>query len=308
MHTSMQKPGILVVGSANIDLTVNVDALPSLGETVLGGTFASAIGGKGANQATAACRAGGNVVFLGATGQDKYGEAIRQHFAAEGIRTIWAEASPDVATGVALIMVDAGGNNCIAVAPGANSEISEEDVLGAPFSACRYVLLSLEIPMPIVLEAARRGRAAGCKIVLNPAPAARLSDELLREVHILVPNEHEVNSLSGNGGEKISTERAARRFFDLGGEALIVTLGERGAEVIQPGRHKVVSGRSVKAVDTVGAGDCFCGVLVASLADGCDLLGAVSWANRAASQSVETHGAISSFPKLFHEPPEEQVR
>lgn len=206
--------------------------------------------------------------------------------------TAWAPVASDAATGLAMILVDRAGRNSIAVAPGANAAIGPAALDAVCFADFSHVLLSLEIPLPVVAEAARRARAAGCVVVLNPAPAAVLPDELLRHTDILVPNEHEVAALSS---EKTIAAGAAR-FLALGGRALVVTLGEAGVRIItRDGSHDIPAQR-VAAVDTVGAGDCFCGVLVAALAEGLDLPASAARANRAASLSVQTAGAIPSFP------------
>lgn len=293
----MKHGRVLVVGSSNLDLTIYCDRLPGPGETLLGGEFSSGIGGKGANQATAAARAGADVLFLSALGEDSQGEQIRAFFSNEkNMETQWIDPSEKVATGVAVILVDRQGNNSIVVAPGANAAISPAAVESVPFHSFSHVLVSLEIPMRVVVETARRAREAGCVVVLNPAPAAPLPDTLLRCVNILVPNEHEVEVLAPADDAATMHDRAARRFFDLGGEALIVTVGAAGAKVITCTDSETVAGCAVDAVDTVGAGDCFCGVLTASLAMGRSLIEAVGFANLAASLAVQKRGAIPSFP------------
>jgi len=298
---------VLVVGSSNRDFTIYCDRLPGPGETLLGGSFASEIGGKGANQAAAASRAGADVIFLSAVGGDSHGEQIRAFLSGERMETLWVTPGNGAPTGAAFILVDKRGNNSIVVAPGANAAMVPGDVVSAPFHDCSHVLISLEIPMPVVMETARMAREAGCAVILNPAPAAPLPDELLRCVNILVPNEHEVGILACKGSSSPIHGEAAQKFFDLGGEALIVTLGAVGAEVIRPSRAELVPGFNVHAKDTVGAGDCFCGVLTASLAAGRDLMEAVRFANWAASLSVQKCGAIPSFPSvdaIFSIPPD----
>jgi len=301
----MKQRRVLVVGSSNLDLSIYCDRLPGSGETLLGGNFASAIGGKGANQATAASRAGADILFVSAIGEDAQGEQIRAFFSAEGIETRWIATGKQEPTGIAVILVDKQGNNSIVVAQGANAAITPSDMGGIPFHTCSHVLVSLEIPMDVVMEVARRARAAGCVVVLNPAPAATLPDELLRHVNILVPNEHEVGVIAaGADAEKVHAE-AARKFFEMGGDSLIITLGRDGAKVICPSCTEIVSGREVTAVDTVGAGDCFCGVFVASLAAGQPLLDAIRIANHAAALSVQKRGAIPSYPyaEMIHSAP-----
>lgn len=288
----MTSSRVLVIGSSNFDQTLYCERLPAPGETVLGGRAATAIGGKGANQATAACRAGADTTFFSAVGDDANGALIRAHFEREGVLAHWAATPPDIATGLALILVDRAGRNSIAVAPGANAAISASALDTIRFADFSHVLLSLEIPLPVVHEAARRARAAGCVVILNPAPAAALPDDLLRQVHLLVPNEHEVAALSPDK----TMDAGAARFLALGGQSLIVTLGEAGVRIItRDGSHDIPAQR-VAAVDTVGAGDCFCGVLTAALAEGLDLPAAAARANRAASLSVQSAGAIPSFP------------
>ncbi len=287
---------LLVVGSSNLDLTIYCDRLPGPGETLLGRDFSSGIGGKGANQAAAASRAGAEVIFLSAIGKDASGEQIRAFFSNERIETLWVNPAKAIPTGTAMILVDKNGSNSIVVAPGANAAMVPDDVASAPFHGCSHVLLSLEIPLPVVMETAQRAREAGCVVILNPAPASTLPDALLCCVNILVPNEHEVGILASTGRAEPAHEAAAGRFFNLGGEALIITLGAAGAKIMQPSQDELVPGFPVPAVDTVGAGDCFCGVLAASLAAGKNLTEAVCFANKAASLSVQERGAIPSFP------------
>lgn len=284
---------VLVVGSSNFDLTLYCECLPGPGETILGGRTATAIGGKGANQATAARRAGVDTTFFSAVGDDANGALIRAYFADESVTTSWAPVAPGAATGLAMILVDRAGRNSIAVAPGANAAIEPSALDAIRFADFGHVLLSLEIPLPVVAEAARRARAAGCVVVLNPAPAAALPDDLLRQVDILVPNEHEVAALSP---EK-TIDAGAARFFALGGRALVVTLGEAGVRIITREGSRDIPAQRVAAVDSVGAGDCFCGVLTAALAEGLDLPAAAARANQAAALSVQTAGAIPSFPR-----------
>jgi ribokinase len=285
---------ILVIGSSNFDLTVYCDRLPGPGETVLGGRFASGIGGKGANQATAARRMGGDVTFFSAVGDDGHGRAIRDHFAAEGVTCLWADVPPGVATGAALILVDGRGQNSIAVAPGANASIGADAMGSIPFHDFSHVLISLEIPLEAATRAATLARTAGCCVLVNPAPACLLPEALLQQTDILLPNEQEVFLLMAQRSS--SHEECAARLFAHGVGCLIVTLGEQGAKVLrQTGAHSV-RGFPAQAVDTVGAGDCFCGVFTASLAATADLANSTRTANAAASLSVQRPGAIASYP------------
>lgn len=290
----MSSNRILVIGSSNFDLTVYCERLPGPGETVLGGRFSSGIGGKGANQATAASRMGGDVTFFSAVGHDSYGEAIREHFSSEKVHSIWADAPAGVATGVALILVDQRGQNSIAVAAGANACIASEALDGLHFPDFSHVLLSLEIPLEAVSRAATLAKRAGCCVLLNPAPATLLPEELLKNVDILLPNEHEIHLLDAQKAD--SHEECAARLFSYGVNSLVITLGAEGAKVIDQTGTRMVPGFPTEAVDTVGAGDCFCGSLTTFLAEGLEISDAVRLANKAASLSVQHAGAISSFP------------
>ena len=284
----------LVIGSSNFDLTVYCERLPGPGETVLGGKFASGIGGKGANQATAARRMGAHAAFFSAVGGDPYGQLIREHFAREEVSCLWAGVPADTATGAALILVDRQGQNSIAVAPGANAAIRTDFLESIAFAEFSHVLLSLEIPLEVVTHAAVLAKKAGCRVLLNPAPAALLPEELLKNIDILLPNEHEVFSLLSP--PTTTHEECAARLFAYGLECLIVTLGAEGAKILTPAGASIVPGFPASTIDTVGAGDCFCGALTASLATGSQLPEAVRIANGAASLSVQKSGAISSFP------------
>lgn len=289
---------VLVIGSSNVDFTIYCERLPGAGETVLGGTFSSSIGGKGANQATAARRLGARTSFLSAVGADDQGQSIRAHLVQEDVETHWAGNPERIPTGVAMILVDQRGQNSIAVAPGANHSLTLPDVEAVSFGPFSHVLISLEIPLAVAVAAAVRARKAGCCVLLNPAPAVQLPDELLENADILLPNEHEVGVLLSSPGAPAAHEEVADHFFAKGGSALIVTLGAKGAKVIQPERARVVPGFPAEVVDTVGAGDCFCGGLAAALASGGELAEAVRFANRAASLSVRKRGAIPSLPRL----------
>lgn len=293
----MGKKRVLVIGSSNFDLTIYCDQLPKTGETVLGGTFASSIGGKGANQATAAARMGVETAFLSAVGQDGYGDAIKTHFENEKVDAFWAPIPSGMATGVALILVDKAGQNSIAVAPGANAEMAENCFSLVDFELYSHVLISLEIPLDFAACAAMRAKAANCTVVLNPAPAALLPQKLLSHTDILIPNEHEVTELFANVTTGDLYREVAEAFFATGGSALIVTLGARGIRIVHPDSVSEIAGLSVKAVDTVGAGDCFCGAFVAALAGGNSIEAAASIANQAAAIAVQRRGAIPSFPR-----------
>ncbi|MHB9026002.1 MAG: ribokinase [Armatimonadota bacterium] len=291
---STQIARLLVIGSTNTDMVIDVPKLPGPGETVLGGEFRLTPGGKGANQAVAAARAGGQVTFLTALGDDAFGAESRRRFAAEGIDTRDISTKTGTPSGVALIMVDARGENLIAVAPGANSQLTPEDVDAAAdaFAGARMVILQLEIPSDTVMRAVSR---AQCPVLLNPAPmpADGLPDALLRQVSILTPNEHELRALAPDAP---SVEAAAEQVLGRGPRALVVTRGARGAAVFTREESFEVPALPVTAVDTVGAGDCFSACLGVALAEGRQLRDAVHFAVTAAALSVTKPGAQAAMP------------
>jgi ribokinase len=295
----MAKARIVVVGSTNTDLTVLTERLPSPGETVLGGELMQAGGGKGANQAVAAARAGAQVAFVGRVGADDFGRAAVEGLRREGIDTAHVRADEHATSGVALIMVDRKGENLIAVASGANGRLTPDDVraAGDAIAAADLVLLQLEIPLPAVREAVRLARRADVPVLLNPAPApaeGALTD-LLGELSYLTPNEGEACRLLGDA-TPVSPEEAARRLVAAGVGAVVLTLGARGACVCEGGECRRVAPPAVKAVDTVGAGDCFSGVMAVGLSEGMALAEAALLATCAAALSVQRAGAQPSMP------------
>jgi ribokinase len=291
------KPKVVVVGSANTDMVVQVDIIPRLGETVLGGKFVNAQGGKGANQAVAAARLGAEVTFVARLGRDAFGESSATAYRMEGVNTDFIIWDDDTPSGVALIMVNRNGENIIAVAPGANGRLSQADVLAAEgvFQTADAVLVQLEIPLEAVQAAVDLARRHHARVILNPAPAIYLPDSILQSVDFLTPNESELAILAGTlpGQEG----NIARIFAEqIGLQALIVTLGAKGALVIAKGVEYLVPGYPVKAVDSVAAGDAFNAALAVSLSCGEDLLGAVRYANAVGALSVTRAGAQPSLP------------
>lgn len=295
----MNEPNILVVGSANTDMIVGVPHLPLPGETVLGGTFAQNGGGKGANQAVAAARAGGRVAFVARQGMDAFASVQIAQWTRDGLGLDHLVADSETPSGVALIFVDPRGENCIAVAPGANDRLSPEDVdaAGVAFRTARYLLLQLEVPLPTVIHAARRARAEGVRVILNPAPARALPEDLLRNVSILTPNRTEAAALAGfpvtDPGALL---RAAHVLLDQGPEAVLITLGGEGVLVATRETRFQVPAFPVTPVDTVAAGDVFNGALASGLAEGQELPDAVRFASAAAALSVTRRGAQASAP------------
>ena len=292
-------PRIVVVGSSNTDMVVRVPTLPRPGETVLGGTFFTVRGGKGANQAVAAARAGGTVAMIGCLGDDAFGDETLAALAAEGIAVEGIRRVAGVSSGVALILVDQGGENCIAVASGANALLGPEDVgrraeLLAPDGV---LLVQLESPLETVVAAARAAHRAGTRVILNPAPARELPDELLALVSVLTPNESEAERLAGIAvhGER-GLERAASALLARGVGAVVVTLGAAGAYVATAEQRESIPGLQVQARDTTGAGDVFNGALAVALAEGLPVRDAVRFANAAAAISVTRDGAQPAAP------------
>jgi ribokinase len=291
------KPKVVVVGSANTDMVVRVDAIPRLGETVLGGKFVNAQGGKGANQAVAAARLGAEVTFVARLGRDAFGQSSVAAYQVEGINTDFIIWDNDAPSGVALIMVNRNGENIIAVAPGANGRLSSTDVQTAEsvFRTADAVLVQLEIPLDAVQTAVDLAHRHHCRVILNPAPAINLPDPILRSVDFLTPNESELAILAGT--LSFQQEESARVFAEqIGVQALIITLGARGALVIAEGNEYLVPGYLVEAVDSVAAGDAFNGALAVALSRGEDLLGAVRFANAVGALSVTRTGAQPSLP------------
>lgn len=290
---------VVVVGSANLDTTVRVRRLPAPGETVLGSDLLTSHGGKGANQAVAARRAGAAVAFIGKRGTDGPGEAIARRLTEEGIGTEGLLADPSAPTGAALIAVDEAGQNQIVVAPGANAALTVEEFLACRrlLQGARVLLAQLETPLATVREALRTARAVGMLTLLNPAPAAREAAGLFEFVDLLVPNAQEAALLAGHPVRSVGeAEDAARRLLAQGCRAVIVTLGSEGALLLRPGEARRFPAFPVQAVDATGAGDAFCGALAAALAEGRPLEAAVPFACAAGALACTRRGAQESLP------------
>jgi ribokinase len=295
----MKTPKIVVVGSVNTDMVVKSERIPAPGETVTGGEFVMPAGGKGANQAVAAARLGAEVTLVAKVGQDIFGSQSVENFKRDNILTDFISADADNHTGVALILVDSQGENLISVAPGANAAITPDEVRQAAdrIRAADVVLLQLEIPLETVEFTARLASEAGVPVVLDPAPAAPLADELLGNVTYLTPNESEASRLTGVEVTDESTARAAAEKLIAAGVAnVIVTMGTQGALVANGDRALMVPSHAVKAVDSTAAGDAFNGGLAFALARGLALEDAVREAALVGALSVTRMGAQTSLP------------
>jgi len=290
---------IYVIGSSNTDMVIKTEKLPVPGETVMGGAFLMNPGGKGANQAVTAARLGGQVAFIAKIGNDVFGKQAIQQFQREKINTTFVSTDTDLASGVALINVDALGENCIAVAPGANSQLTYYEVETAldTVSESAMVLLQLEIPLPTVEYAIRRSHEKGLRVLLNPAPAQVLSPELLGYLYLITPNESEAELLTGVKVTNATTaELAARKLQAMGVCNVIITLGSKGAYLHNDTVSELIPAPPVTAIDTTAAGDCFNGALAVALAEHQPLHQAVAFACKAASISVTRMGAQASIP------------
>lgn len=289
---------ILVIGSTNTDMTAFCGKMPAPGETVLGNDFVMGPGGKGANQAVAAKRLGGDVRFVCKVGEDIFGENTIRHFKEEGLDTSGVMFSKKP-SGVALITVDESAENCIVVASGANNDYTEEDIrsINRFIDECDILLMQLEIPVPAVLEAARIGHEAGKTVVLNPAPAIDLPEEIFKHISLFIPNENELEKYSGvKVFDAPSAAKAAKALMDKGVGDIIVTMGSKGSLICQGDETSFVTARKVEAVDTTGAGDCYCGALCVALSEGRSLKEAAEFATKAAAVSVQRPGAQNAMP------------
>ncbi len=289
---------ILVIGSSNTDMTVKAGKLPSPGETVMGGKFSMGRGGKGANQAVAAKRLGGDVVFVCKVGRDLFGESSVKSYQEEKIDTSYILYS-EQPSGVALINVDADGENSISVAPGANMKFTPGDVAGLEdvIRSAAILVLQLEIPVETVVEAARIASEAGVYVILNPAPACCLPSEIFKYVSLLIPNETEAGQISGiNVTDGSSAQEAACVMMEKGVKNVIITLGSKGSVIYSEEGAEMIPSRKVKAADTTAAGDTYCGALSVALAEGKSLREAAEFATAASSIAVTRHGAQESIP------------
>ncbi len=295
----MNSKKIIIVGSTNMDMVVKTSHIPAHGETVLGGSFFMNPGGKGANQAVAVARLGGEAIFIAKIGNDVFGKQSFQLFEEEGIDTRFILSDDELPSGVALITVDEAGENSIVVAPGANAALMPLDLHDAlaEIAEASVVLIQLEIPLTTVQFLVQQASAKGVAVILNPAPAAVLSEELLSHVDIITPNKTEASMLSGiEVTDMESAKVAATAIRKMGAKNVVITMGPLGALVLSNGEFTEVPSQKVETVDSTAAGDTFNGALAVYLSEGKGLVEAVRFSCEAAAVSVTRLGAQSSIP------------
>lgn len=297
---------VIVIGSLSMDIVIRVPRLPGRGETLKGTTFDTFPGGKGNNQALAAARSGASVAMIGKVGNDAYGQILVDTLKENGVNTQGMTKDPEQTTGIANIWVGPSGENSIVIVPNANNSLTADYVFSKSnlLSRAKVLLLQLEVPAETVLEAAKAARAKGLKVILNPAPAPEdgLSAELLQNIDVIVPNETEAHLLTGiNPTTPDLAHQCARKLLELGPQGVILTLGERGAlilEASQPDQPKTVEAFKVSVVDSTAAGDAFCGALAMRLAKGDSLAEAARYGCAAGSLACTKAGAVPSLPRL----------
>ena len=295
----MNAASIVVIGSSNTDMVIKASHLPQPGETILGGTFFMSAGGKGANQAVAAARLGGSVLFIAKTGYDIFGKQAIELFEKEGIDISCITRDKYQPSGVALITVDDNGENCIVVAPGANATLTPENIneVKENIETASWVLMQLETPVETVEYVANIASSKGIKFILNPAPVAKLNDELLKKISIITPNQKEAEMITGIKVNDESSAKQAAIFLNRKGiGTVIITMGASGAFVLHENKYSMIHGHKVKVADTTAAGDIFNGALAVALSEGQNIEDAVTFACKAAAISVTRLGAQASAP------------
>ncbi|WP_449603163.1 ribokinase [Paenibacillus sp. Marseille-Q9583] len=290
-----------MIGSLNMDMVVRTNRAPNAGETLMGQAFALSPGGKGANQAVAAARLGAEVSMIGSVGKDTFGSEMLEIIKQEGIHIEHISVSETEATGVASIVIEEDGENRIIVVPGANIDLFAEDIQALETVICQAEMIVMQLEMELAMSehAIAIAHRHGIPVILNPAPARVLKDEMLGQVSYLTPNETEAGILTGMTVDSLETaEQAARILLQKGVKNVIVTLGSKGALIVNAEGAKSVPGFPVKAIDTVAAGDSFNGALAQQLVLGKTLEEAVSFANAVGALAVGKEGAIPSLPLL----------
>ncbi|MEJ0055948.1 MAG: ribokinase [Bacteroidota bacterium] len=289
---------ILVIGSSNTDLIANVERFPAAGETVEGKFFLQAMGGKGANQALAAHRLGGQVKFITCLGSDANGQNALKYYEHEGLDVSMSLVVDDVATGTAMILVNAQGENCIIITPGANHKLSADYIKGIEkeIASASMIMLQMEIPFETVLKVCELASRHKTAVLLNVAPARKVDSNLLKIVDILVVNETEIEIITGQTIESVGEEGVIGKIISMGATTVILTLGGRGCIVKSENINQFIPAFQVTAVDSTAAGDTFCGALVAQLSTGKELIEAVRFSTAAAAICVTRRGAQPSIP------------
>ena len=296
----MGKSRIIIIGGINIDLVMHVPRVPQLGETVKGLDFVQTPGGKGANQAVACAKLGGEATMLAKVGNDGFAAGLMENLKSSGVRTDIIRPE-DTFTGVALIMVDGSGNNIISFAPGANGQLSCKDIDERidELSNNDLLLIQNECPSDTVFYAIRKASESGLKVIYNPAPAADIPDAVLSICDVIVPNETEAETITGiKVDSPDSCRKAAEYFINKGCKAVVLTLGAGGAYYRTDSDSGIIPAPAVDAVDTVAAGDVFLGAFSVRYGEGCSISEAVRYANHAAALSVTKHGAQTSIPDI----------
>lgn len=294
---------LVVIGSSNMDLVVSTEHFPLPGQTVMGKKFMTNFGGKGANQAVAASLLGGDVTFICKVGNDNYGREMIEKFQKDGIDTQYVTATDQAATGIAVITVDANGENTIVVASGANSLLTSEDIRNAEpaISQADVLLMQLETPVEPLCTAAQMAHEKGKYVILNPAPAPKvpLPTTLLRYIDLIIPNETEATSITGvEISDLQSAELALEALKELGAKDAMITLGEKGVLAYEDGKMKLFPACKANAIDTTAAGDTFCGALSVAICQGLEMKEAIAFANKAAAYTVQHEGAQCAMPHL----------
>lgn len=290
---------ILVIGSLNMDLVTQVKRTPLIGETVHGTGYKEISGGKGANQAVAIGRLGGQVAMVGKVGMDSFGDTLLDNLKVNSVNSQFVSPCADKATGLAMIMVNADGDNSIVVIPGSNGELKVEDVSKEWFEGVDYVLAQLETPMETIEQAFKLAKEMNITTILNPAPARELSESLIANTDIFIPNETEFQMITGIKPEtEEDISEGTKRLYDKGIKEVIITLGKQGAYYLSHSGHRYkTSAYNVKAVDTTAAGDSFIGGLLTRLSIGDSIEDAMEYAMKVGALTVGRNGAQSSLPR-----------